>query len=83
MKSVAVIGAGASGLAALKSCLEEGLKPTCFEKADSLGKLNYPVVSIVHGAHSLCVTSRCLVVVAVLVMGGGGGGFIHLKCYVG
>ncbi|KAJ8319576.1 hypothetical protein KUTeg_002870 [Tegillarca granosa] len=39
MKTVAVIGAGASGLTAIKSCLEEGLKPTCFERSDYIGGL--------------------------------------------
>ncbi|XP_071499187.1 flavin-containing monooxygenase 5-like [Diadema antillarum] len=40
-KRVAIIGAGASGLAAIKSCLDEGLIPTCFEKADDIGGLWY------------------------------------------
>jgi dimethylaniline monooxygenase (N-oxide forming) len=34
---VAVIGAGPSGLVAIKELLEEGHEPTCFEKADGLG----------------------------------------------
>lgn len=34
---VAVIGAGAGGLSAIKQCLEEGLRPVCFEKRHSLG----------------------------------------------
>lgn len=39
---VAVIGAGASGLPAIKSCLEEGLYPVCFEKRNEIGGLwNY------------------------------------------
>ncbi|KAM5147794.1 flavin-containing monooxygenase 5-like [Mantella aurantiaca] len=38
-KIVAVIGAGASGLAAIKCCLDEGLEPTCFEKSDDIGGL--------------------------------------------
>lgn len=39
---VAVIGAGVSGLAAVKSCLEEGLAVTCLERSDDLGGLwNY------------------------------------------
>ncbi|XP_053324710.1 flavin-containing monooxygenase 5-like isoform X2 [Spea bombifrons] len=38
-KKVAVIGAGASGLVAIKSCLDEGLEPTCFEKSDDIGGL--------------------------------------------
>ena len=36
-KTVAIIGAGASGLAAIKSCLEVGLKPTAFEADPWLG----------------------------------------------
>lgn len=38
-KRVAVIGAGASGLTAIKCCLDEGLEPTCFEKTDDIGGL--------------------------------------------
>ncbi|NP_001075714.1 flavin-containing monooxygenase 5 [Oryctolagus cuniculus] len=38
-KRVAVIGAGASGLACIKCCLEEGLEPVCFERTDDIGGL--------------------------------------------
>ena len=38
-RTVAVIGAGASGLTAVKACMEEGLVPTCFEKLDCVGGL--------------------------------------------
>ncbi|XP_033007220.1 dimethylaniline monooxygenase [N-oxide-forming] 5-like isoform X1 [Lacerta agilis] len=38
-KRVAVIGAGASGLTAIKCCLDEGLQPTCFERSDDIGGL--------------------------------------------
>ncbi|XP_056383993.1 dimethylaniline monooxygenase [N-oxide-forming] 2-like isoform X2 [Hyla sarda] len=38
-KRVAIIGAGCSGLTAVKCCLDEGLSPTCFEKSDDLGGL--------------------------------------------
>ncbi|XP_058516951.1 flavin-containing monooxygenase 3 [Ochotona princeps] len=38
-KKVAVIGAGVSGLASIRSCLEEGLEPTCFEMSDDIGGL--------------------------------------------
>ncbi|XP_053549842.1 flavin-containing monooxygenase 5 isoform X2 [Bombina bombina] len=38
-KTVAVIGAGASGLVAIKCCLDEGLEPTCYEKTDDIGGL--------------------------------------------
>ncbi|KAL4223868.1 hypothetical protein ACF0H5_017332 [Mactra antiquata] len=42
MKKIAIIGAGCSGLAAIKSCLDEGLEPVCFEKEDDIGGLwNY------------------------------------------
>ncbi|KAJ1172133.1 hypothetical protein NDU88_003983 [Pleurodeles waltl] len=37
VKSVVVIGAGCTGLGAVKCCLEEGLEPTCFEKSDDIG----------------------------------------------
>lgn len=39
MPRVAVIGAGASGLTAVKACLEEGLDVVCFEKTSDLGGL--------------------------------------------
>ena len=38
-KKVAVIGAGVSGLASLKCCVDEGLEPTCFEKTEDIGGL--------------------------------------------
>ncbi|XP_021020713.1 dimethylaniline monooxygenase [N-oxide-forming] 5-like [Mus caroli] len=39
VKRIAVIGAGVSGLGAVKCCLEEGLEPTCFEKRSDIGGL--------------------------------------------
>lgn len=39
MRRVAVVGAGVSGLAAIKCCLEEGLEPTCFEQSEDIGGL--------------------------------------------
>ncbi|XP_071946883.1 flavin-containing monooxygenase 5-like [Antedon mediterranea] len=36
-KRIVVIGAGISGLVAIKSCLEMGFKPCCFEKQSSIG----------------------------------------------
>ncbi|XP_054977537.1 dimethylaniline monooxygenase [N-oxide-forming] 2 isoform X2 [Sorex araneus] len=38
-KKVAVIGAGVSGLASLKCCVDEGLSPTCFEQTEDIGGL--------------------------------------------
>lgn len=39
---VAVIGAGASGLTAIKCCLDEGLEPVCYERTGEMGGLwNY------------------------------------------
>ncbi|NXE75587.1 FMO5 monooxygenase, partial [Cochlearius cochlearius] len=38
-RRVAIIGAGASGLCALKCCLDEGLVPTCFERSGDIGGL--------------------------------------------
>lgn len=38
-KKVAIIGAGASGICAIKCCLDEGLEPTCFERSTDFGGL--------------------------------------------
>ncbi|XP_054458148.1 flavin-containing monooxygenase 5-like [Anoplopoma fimbria] len=38
-RRVAVIGGGSSGLACIKSCLDEGLEPVCFESSDDIGGL--------------------------------------------
>ncbi|XP_071085048.1 flavin-containing monooxygenase 5-like [Haliotis cracherodii] len=40
-KRVAIVGAGLAGLAAIKSCLEEGLEPVCFEQYDKFGGVWY------------------------------------------
>ncbi|KAM7410296.1 hypothetical protein PAMA_001641 [Pampus argenteus] len=36
---VAVVGAGSSGLACIKICVDEGLDPVCFESTDDIGGL--------------------------------------------
>ncbi|XP_056234724.1 flavin-containing monooxygenase 5-like [Seriola aureovittata] len=38
-RRVAVVGAGSSGLACIKCCLDEGLEPVCFESSDAMGGL--------------------------------------------
>ena len=41
-RRVLIIGAGCSGLAAIKSCLDEGLEPLCVERSSDIGGLwNY------------------------------------------
>ncbi|NWX87309.1 FMO1 monooxygenase, partial [Nothoprocta pentlandii] len=50
---VAVVGAGASGLAALKCCLDEGLAATCFERSQDIGGLWRYAESIEEGRPSL------------------------------
>ena len=39
VKTVAVVGAGASGIGAVKACLDEGLSPVCFEQSPNIGGL--------------------------------------------
>ncbi|XP_023284966.1 dimethylaniline monooxygenase [N-oxide-forming] 2-like [Seriola lalandi dorsalis] len=39
VRRVAVIGAGSSGLACVKICVDEGLEPVCFESSDDIGGL--------------------------------------------
>ncbi|XP_067671651.1 flavin-containing monooxygenase 5-like [Haliotis asinina] len=39
MKNIAIIGAGCSGLAAVKACLDENLVPVCFERGSDIGGL--------------------------------------------
>lgn len=39
VRRVAVVGAGSSGLACIKICVEEGLEPVCFESSDDIGGL--------------------------------------------
>ncbi|KAM9324724.1 flavin-containing monooxygenase 5-like [Gastrophryne carolinensis] len=38
-RKVAIIGAGASGITAIKCCLDEGLEPVCFERTEDIGGL--------------------------------------------
>ncbi|XP_033100166.1 dimethylaniline monooxygenase [N-oxide-forming] 2-like isoform X1 [Anneissia japonica] len=41
IKTVGIVGAGASGLVSIKSCLEEDLQPICFERSSGVGGLWY------------------------------------------
>uniref|UniRef100_A0A7N8WLY7 Flavin-containing monooxygenase n=1 Tax=Mastacembelus armatus TaxID=205130 RepID=A0A7N8WLY7_9TELE len=38
-RRVAVVGAGSSGLACIKCCLDEGLEPVCYESSNDIGGL--------------------------------------------
>lgn len=42
---MAVIGAGASGLTAIKCCLDEGITPVCFERSDYIGKVVMVIIN--------------------------------------
>jgi len=50
---VAVIGAGVSGLPAIKHCLEEGLDPVCFEMRSDLGGLWNYQDAVINGRSSV------------------------------
>lgn len=39
VRRVAIVGAGSSGLACLKICIDENLEPVCFESSDDIGGL--------------------------------------------
>uniref|UniRef100_A0A8C9PYS3 Flavin-containing monooxygenase n=1 Tax=Spermophilus dauricus TaxID=99837 RepID=A0A8C9PYS3_SPEDA len=55
-KKIAVIGAGVSGLGAIKCCLEEGLEPMCFEKGSDIGGLwRYEVILCSSREVQLCL----------------------------
>ncbi len=51
-KKVVIVGGGMSGLVAIKSCLDEGLRPVCFEQHDDIGKTEAPT--------NLCVRLVCI-----------------------
>ncbi|KAM6217252.1 flavin-containing monooxygenase 5-like [Rhynchocyon petersi] len=63
VKRIAVIGAGVSGLGAIKSCLEEELEPICFEQSKDIGGVwRYEENPEDHKAHVyksvICNTSK-------------------------
>ncbi|XP_071958177.1 dimethylaniline monooxygenase [N-oxide-forming] 2-like [Antedon mediterranea] len=41
IRTVGIVGAGVSGITAVKSCLEEGLQPICFERQSGFGGVWY------------------------------------------
>ena len=50
VRRVCIIGAGASGLPSIKSCLERGLEPVCFERNSELGGIWY-YTNVVDGTY--------------------------------
>ena len=52
-KRVVVVGAGISGLTAVKHCLEEGLDPLCVELRSDLGGLWNYTPTVVRGRSSV------------------------------
>ena len=53
MKRIAIIGAGVSGLPAIKCCLEEGLEPVCFEMRGDIGGLWNYTETVIKGQSSV------------------------------
>ncbi|GFO33740.1 dimethylaniline monooxygenase [n-oxide-forming] [Plakobranchus ocellatus] len=56
---VAVIGAGVSGIAAIKCCLDEGITPVCFERTDRLGGLWHYTEKLTEG--QACVMKSTII----------------------
>ena len=54
MKSVVVIGAGACGITAMKSCMDEGLQVTCFERTNDIGKQQFRIFIIIESIFQCC-----------------------------
>ena len=58
-KRVAVIGEGASGLAAVKCCLDEGLNVVCFERGHYIGGLWHYTENVEE--HQACVMKSTVI----------------------
>ncbi|XP_050404855.1 flavin-containing monooxygenase 5 [Patella vulgata] len=58
-KKIAVIGSGASGLTAIKCCLDEQLEPVCFERTDYIGGL-WRYSDEVRDGQSCVMKSTCI-----------------------
>ena len=56
MKSIAIIGAGVSGLSAIKCCLDEGLEPVCFELSADVGGI-WKYTEAVHDRQACVIKS--------------------------
>ena len=60
-KRVLVVGAGASGLPAIKSCLNEGLEPVCLERSGDIGGLWNYANSIASKDEIACVMKSTII----------------------
>ena len=58
---VAVIGAGASGLPAIKCCLDDGLEPVCYERSGDIGGLWNYENSLEEGEGQACVMKSTVI----------------------
>lgn len=58
---VLIIGAGASGLPAIKCCLDEGLTPVCLERSGDVGGLWNFANSLVTKDDIACVTRSTVI----------------------
>ena len=58
---VAVIGAGASGLPAIKCCLDDGLEPICYERSGDIGGLWNYENSLEEGKGQACVMKSTVI----------------------
>ena len=54
---VAILGAGACGLVAIKCCLDEDLEPVCFERTDHIGGLWHYSDDVTSGQGSVTKTT--------------------------
>ena len=68
VKRVAIIGAGVSGLASIRCCLEEGLEPTCFERSNEVGGLWEFSVSKTIESNGFTLQIKCEQLITMLQM---------------
>lgn len=60
-KRVLVIGAGASGLPAIKCCIDDGLEPVCLERSDDIGGLWNYQNTVAGGDEIACVMKSTII----------------------